>query len=118
MLATGPPSNPVMIWGGLMNDRPLPPRSVVPAKGIDRRRFIRFGAAGAAGVFLGGNVLAACGDDDDDADTTAGANTTGTTGAGTSPATTPATSAGTALDKLRLGFAYIGPINDNGWTQE
>ena len=22
------------------------------------------------------------------------------------------------LDQLRLGFAYIGPINDNGWTQE
>ena len=25
---------------------------------------------------------------------------------------------GAALDQLRLGFAYIGPINDNGWTQE
>jgi basic membrane lipoprotein Med (substrate-binding protein (PBP1-ABC) superfamily) len=79
------------------------------------------GAAGAAGVFFGGNVLAACGDDDDDgtADgTPPGGTTAGTAGGGTSPGTTPATSGGAALEKLRLGFAYIGPINDNGWTQE
>jgi basic membrane lipoprotein Med (substrate-binding protein (PBP1-ABC) superfamily) len=79
------------------------------------------GAAGAAGVFFGGNVLAACGDDDDDgtADgTTPGGTTAGTAGGGTSSGTTPATSGGAALEKLRLGFAYIGPINDNGWTQE
>ena len=25
---------------------------------------------------------------------------------------------GQALEQLRLGFGYIGPINDNGWTQE
>jgi basic membrane lipoprotein Med (substrate-binding protein (PBP1-ABC) superfamily) len=87
--------------------------------GMGRRRFIQIGAAGAAGVLLGGNVLAACGDDDDSAaDTTTGATTPGTTAAGTSPATTPAPSGGAALDHLRLGFAYIGPINDNGWTQE
>ena len=52
------------------------------------------------------------------ADTTAGGTTAGTAAGGTSPATTPATGGGAALDKLRLGFAYIGPINDNGWTQE
>jgi basic membrane protein A and related proteins len=112
-----------------MNDRRQPPRLVVPETGIGRRRLIKIGAAGAAGVFFGGNVLAACGDDDDNGaagttgDTTPGGGTTGgttagTTGAGTSPATTPGTSGGAALDKLRLGFAYIGPINDNGWTQE
>jgi basic membrane protein A len=102
-----------------MNDRRQPPRLVVPETGIGRRRLIKIGAAGAAGVFFGGNVLSACGDDDDGgaADSTAGGTTAGTAGAGTSPATTPATS-GAALDKLRLGFAYIGPINDNGWTQE
>ena len=102
-----------------MNDRRQSPRSVVPETGIGRRRLIKIGAAGAAGVFFGGNVLAACGDDDDGAaDTSTGGTTAGTTGAGTSPGTTPATSGGAALDKLRLGFAYIGPINDNGWTQE
>jgi basic membrane lipoprotein Med (substrate-binding protein (PBP1-ABC) superfamily) len=87
--------------------------------GIGRRRLIRIGAAGAAGVFLGGNVLAACGDDDEEGalDTTAGGTTPGTAG-GTTPGTTPATGGGAALEKLRLGFAYIGPINDNGWTQE
>ena len=106
-----------------MNDRRQPPRSVPPTMGMGRRRFIQIGAAGAAGVFLGGNVLAGCGGDDDDdapeaAGTTPGTTTPGTTAAGTSPATTAAPSGGGALDKLRLGFAYIGPINDNGWTQE
>ena len=104
-----------------MNDRRQPPRSVAPGMGMGRRRFIQIGAAGAAGVLLGGNVLAACGDDDDDdaaANTTTGATTPVTTAAGTSPATTAAATGGGALDHLRLGFAYIGPINDNGWTQE
>lgn len=97
-----------------MNDRRQPPRAALPPNGIGRRRLIRIGAAGAAGVFFGGNVLAACGDDDDAAgDTAAGGTTPGTAGG-----TTPATSGGAALEKLRLGFAYIGPINDNGWTQE
>ena len=41
------------------------------------------------------------------------------TTAGSAPGTTTATAGtGAALDQLRLGFAYIGPINDNGWTQE
>ena len=107
-----------------MNDRRQPPRCrlVPPSTGIGRRRLIQIGAAGAAGVFFGGNVLAACGDDDDAgaADTDDRAATTAGThgGRGTSPGTTPATGGGAALDKLRLGFAYIGPINDNGWTQE
>jgi basic membrane protein A and related proteins len=92
------------------------------------------GAAAAAGVLVGGNVLAACGDDDDDdaggttpgtggttpgtSGTTPGTGTTAATG-GSAPGTTTATTgSGTPLDHLRLGFAYIGPINDNGWTQE
>jgi basic membrane lipoprotein Med (substrate-binding protein (PBP1-ABC) superfamily) len=101
---------------------------------MSRRGLLHLGAAAAAGVVIGGNVLAACGGDDDDAGGTAG--TTGGTSGGTAPGTTggpgttaatgatsPGTSAattgsGTALDHLRLGFAYIGPINDNGWTQE
>jgi basic membrane lipoprotein Med (substrate-binding protein (PBP1-ABC) superfamily) len=89
---------------------------------MSRRRLIQLGAASAAGVLFGGGVLSACGSDDDGggaADTTAGgAGTTG--GAATTGADTSAAGAGggQALDKLRLGFAYIGPINDNGWTQE
>src|SRR5262245_54381716 len=103
-----------------MNDRRQPPRSIAPATGIGRRRFIQLGAAGAAGVLLGGNVLAACGDDDDDNATSAttAPAAPNTTAAATSPATTAAATGGGALDVLRLGFAYIGPINDNGWTQE
>ncbi|HET9600762.1 MAG TPA: BMP family ABC transporter substrate-binding protein [Acidimicrobiales bacterium] len=75
-------------------------------------------AAGAAGVFFGGTILGACGSDSDSGGgTTAG--TTGDTASGDTTATTGAAGAGgAALDKLRLGFAYIGPINDNGWTQE
>ena len=85
------------------------------------------GAAAAAGALVSGNVLAACGDDDDDAGgttpgtagTTPGTGGTAATTAGSAPGTTAATTgSGAALDQLRLGFAYIGPINDNGWTQE
>jgi basic membrane lipoprotein Med (substrate-binding protein (PBP1-ABC) superfamily) len=84
----------------------------------------------AAGVLVGGNVLAACGGDDDSSGGTTGTGgTTPGTGAGTSAGTsaatapgssaaTPASGSGQALDVLRLSFAYIGPINDNGWTQE
>jgi basic membrane lipoprotein Med (substrate-binding protein (PBP1-ABC) superfamily) len=88
--------------------------------GLSRRRLIQLGAAGAAAAL----VSAACGSDDDGggaADTTAGgAGTTGgadTTAAG-ADTTAAASGGGQALDKLRMGFAYIGPINDNGWTQE
>ena len=53
------------------------------------------------------------------AGTTPGTGGTAATTAGSAPGTTTATTgSGAALDQLRLGFAYIGPINDNGWTQE
>lgn len=111
-----------------MNARRQPPRLVLP-KGPDvsRRGLLHLGAAAAAGLLVGGNVLAACGDDDDEAGggTTTPPGPAGTSGttAGTTAGTATGTSAatagtGAALDKLRLGFAYIGPINDNGWTQE
>jgi basic membrane protein A len=115
-----------------MNARRQPRGLRLPKKtpNVSRRDLLQFGAMAAAGVFVGGNVLAACGDDDDSAGTTPGtggttAGTTAGTPAGTSAATAPGSSAappasgsGQALDVLRLGFAYIGPINDNGWTQE
>jgi len=105
-----------------MNARRQVPRFVRPPAqgGVSRRGLLHLGAAAAAGVIVGGNVLAACGGDDDDEPEGAGtAGTTGTTAAAAAPGTTAATAgSGAALDQLRLGFAYIGPINDNGWTQE
>jgi basic membrane protein A len=106
-----------------MKDRRDPTRPMLPWRpGMSRRRLIQLGAASAAGVLFGGGVLSACGSDDEGggaADTTAGgAGTSGgavTTSAGTTAA---GAGGGQALDKLRMGFAYIGPINDNGWTQE
>jgi basic membrane protein A and related proteins len=114
-----------------MNARRQPRGLMLPkASNVSRRDLLHLGAVAAAGVLVGGNVVAACGDDDDD---TAGGTTPGTGGttpgttagtpAGTTPGTAPGSSAatpgsGAALDVLRLGFAYIGPINDNGWTQE
>jgi basic membrane protein A and related proteins len=115
-----------------MNARRQPRGLMLPkASNVSRRDLLHLGAVAAAGVLVGGNVVAACGGDDDD--DTAGGTTPGTGGttpgttagtpAGTTPGTAPGSSAatpgsGAALDVLRLGFAYIGPINDNGWTQE
>src|SRR5262245_58562187 len=113
-----------------MNARRQPRGLTLPkTPNVSRRDLLQLGAVAAAGVLVGGNVLAACGDDDDSGG--AGSTTPGTAGttpgttagtpAGTAPGTsaaTPASGTGQALDVLRLGFAYIGPINDNGWTQE
>jgi basic membrane protein A and related proteins len=115
-----------------MNARRQPRGLMLPkASNVSRRDLLHLGAVAAAGVLVGGNVVAACGGDDDD--DTAGGTTPGTGGttpgttagtpAGTTSGTAPGSSAatpgsGAALDVLRLGFAYIGPINDNGWTQE
>ena len=105
-----------------MNDRRQPPRSGGASDGHRQEASHPDGRRRCGRCLLRGNVLAACGDDDDERRCRRhdgrGGTTAGTTGAGTSPATTPATGGGAALDKLRLGFAYIGPINDNGWTQE
>jgi basic membrane protein A and related proteins len=92
-----------------------------PGGGISRRRLFGVGAAAAAGVLVGADLLAACGDDDDNTGAAGTGGATGTTGGATGSAgtaTTAAPAGGAALDHLRLGFAYIGPINDNGWTQE
>ena len=96
----------------------LPSGRVTPR--ISRRRVLRLGGLGAAGLALGPSVLAACGDDDDDAETagtTGGTASPGTTAAG--PGTTTAgTAAGTgaARDSISVAWAYIGPTSDNGWT--
>src|SRR5262245_49681017 len=76
--------------GERMNDDKAPSPTMEATTGITRRRLIQLGAAGAAGLVLAGGRAA----------------------------TASASSPGHALEKLRLGFGYIGPINDNGWTQE
>jgi basic membrane protein A and related proteins len=62
---------------------------------ITRRAMLRSTGVGALGLLAGGSLLAACGDE-----------TPTTTG--------PTTGAG--LDHVNVGFGYIGPIDDNGWT--
>ena len=76
-----------------MNDEPELSSALGPT-GISRRRLIQLGAAGAAGLVLAGGRAA------------------------TTSASTSGSGPGVPLEKLRLGFGYIGPINDNGWTQE
>jgi basic membrane lipoprotein Med (substrate-binding protein (PBP1-ABC) superfamily) len=86
---------------------------------MSRRRMLRLTGIGALGAVAGPSFLAACGSDSGGSSgTTAGGGgtTAGTTAAGTSPGT--AAGGGAALDHLNIGFAYIGPTNDNGWTFE
>jgi basic membrane protein A len=65
---------------------------------ITRRRLLKSAGMGAAGLAAGA-ILAACG------------------GGGTT--TTPTSAGGSASGAgktARVGFAYIGPVTDNGWT--
>jgi basic membrane protein A and related proteins len=63
---------------------------------ITRRTLLRSTGVGALGLLAGGSLLAACGGDEQPQGPTGG------TGGG--------------LDHLNIGFAYIGPTSDNGWT--
>jgi basic membrane lipoprotein Med (substrate-binding protein (PBP1-ABC) superfamily) len=71
---------------------------------MTRRRLLKSAGMGAAGLFMGSSLLAACGDN--------GTTTTPTTGGGATggPSASP-------LSEINVGYAYIGPANDNGWTQ-
>lgn len=64
---------------------------------ITRRAMLRSTGLGTLGLLAGGSLLAACGDE-----------TPTTTG--------PSPTAGAGLDHVNVGFGYIGPIDDNGWT--
>ena len=80
----------------------LPARSVWEER-LSRRRVLKSAGFGL-GVLASGPLLAACSNDE-------GGGTTGATAAtGASGAT------GAALDVVNVGFAYIGPVTDNGWT--
>jgi simple sugar transport system substrate-binding protein len=83
----------------------LPEWSLWEAR-LTRRRILKSAGVGF-GLFAGGSLLAACGDD-------GGGGTTGATG---TTAATGGTGATGALDHLNVGFGYIGPATDNGWTQ-
>jgi basic membrane protein A and related proteins len=75
----------------------LPPRSVWEAE-ISRRRLLRNTGLGALGL-VAGPFLAACARGEE-------APRGGTAGDGN----------GAARDHINVGWAYIGPITDNGWT--
>lgn len=66
--------------------------------GVTRRNALKMGAFGLGGLTLGGSLLAACGNDTDSAGSGAGG--------------------GGALDSIKAHWVYIGPPDDNGWTQE
>jgi simple sugar transport system substrate-binding protein len=79
---------------------------------MTRRRLLKLGGIGTLAALGGGALLAACGDDDDDS---AGSATTA--GGGTATTAAGATGGGAALSKVKAHFVYIGPPDDNGWTQ-
>ena len=76
-----------------------------PSATVSRRDALKMGAYGIGGLAVGGSLLAACGDDEEAA-----------------PATTTAAPATTAApvgkDKIKANWVYIGPPDDNGWSQE
>ena len=63
-----------------------------PSASIGRRRVLQLSGLGVAGALVGPSILAACGSD----------------GGGSGAA---------KLDKVKAHWVYIGPPDDNGWTQ-
>lgn len=85
-----------------------PNLSAATGSSIPRRRFLKIGALGIVGVAGTSSFLAACGGDDE------GDSSSATTGGATD-----ATTAGTAAsgEPVKVHFVYVGPPDDNGWTQ-
>ena len=69
---------------------------------VSRREALKMGAVGIGGLAVGGSVLAACGGDD---------------GGSTATTTAAPTTAAPGLDKVKAHWVYIGPPDDNGWTE-
>lgn len=67
--------------------------------GISRRKMLKLGALGAVAV-SGARLLAACGGDDSGAPSAAGDSSVAPAG-----------------DAIKVHFVYVGPPDDNGWTQ-
>ncbi|MFT7474485.1 MAG: basic membrane protein A [Verrucomicrobiales bacterium] len=74
-----------------------------PSASVSRRQALKMGGFGIGGLTLGGSFLAACGSDE----VAAPAATTAVT-----------TAASSGLDSIKAHWVYIGPPDDNGWTQE
>lgn len=73
----------------------------VAGVGMPRRRLLQIGALGIIGVAGSSSFLAACGGDSDtDTDTSK------------APGTNP-----TNTEPIKVHFVYVGPPDDNGWTQ-
>src|SRR6266508_3070221 len=75
-----------------MDQRPRDWLSELARREISRRQLLRSAGLGAAGIVVGSSFLAACG---------------GGGGGGGS---------GAEGGVVRVGFGYIGPVTDNGWT--
>jgi len=73
-----------------------------PSATVSRRDALKMGALGIGGLAVGGSLLAACGSDDD------GGGDTAASGGEAS---------GEALDSIKAHWVYIGPPDDQGWTQ-
>ncbi len=80
---------------------------------VSRRQALRIGAFGLGGIAFGGSLLTACGDDNGDTE----AGSTGDSG-GTDATATEAPPEPVGKDKIKAHWVYIGPPDDNGWTQE
>ncbi len=79
---------------------------------MGRRRFLQLGALGALGAAGASSLLAACGSDDEE-------GSDGTTAGTTATADTAASAGSTAPsgEPIKVHFVYVGPPDDNGWTQ-
>lgn len=76
-----------------------------PSASVSRRQALKMGGLGIGGLTLGGTFLAACGSDDDEVATT------------TTAADATATTAAAAREPIKAHWVYIGPPDDQGWTQ-
>lgn len=83
-----------------MNQKPDSP-GLDMRSDVTRRRFLKLAGSAVSLAGIGG-LVAACGEDDSP-------TTTAATTAATTSAPAPA-------ETFKVGFAYIGPIADNGWT--
>lgn len=75
---------------------------------ISRRDALRYGSLGL-GFLAAGPLLAACGGGDDDGDAASG-------DAGNTSSSAAGATGGGGGEEFRVGFAYVGPVSDNGWT--
>jgi basic membrane protein A len=85
--------------------RPNRRLNIPPTMGgpMTRRSALKLAGLGALGVAGAGTILGACGDDDEEGGST---ETTAAGGGGTPNA-----------DAIKVHFVYVGPPDDNGWTE-